>query len=52
MTFSGYLNVYNLWRVLFAARKADCSFMDTFEEKTFLSLEMQRHGLIIWGKPN
>ena len=24
--------------------------MDTFEEKAFLSLEMQRHGLIIWKK--
>ena len=29
-----------------------CSFMDTTEEKTFLSLEMQRHGLIIWEKLN
>ena len=47
MTFSGYLNAFNFQRVLLAARKADA--MDTFEEKTFLSLQMQRRAPIIWA---
>ena len=32
--------------------RSQCSFNHTFEEKTFLTLQMQRHGPIIWVKPN
>ena len=30
--------------------RSHCSFMHTFEEKTFLSLQIQRRGPIIWAK--
>ena len=31
--------------------RSHCGFMHTFEKKTFLSLQMQRNGHIIWSKP-
>ena len=33
-------------------KRSHCSFMQTIEEKTFLPLQMRRHGPIIWAKPN
>ena len=44
MTFSGYWNVCNFQRELVVARKADAvafQLYATFEEKTFLSLQIQ-----------
>ena len=32
--------------------QSHCSFMHIFEEKTFLSLQMQKYASIIWVKPN
>ena len=32
--------------------RSNLSFMHTYEEKTFLSLQMQRHERIIWSKFN
>ena len=55
MAFSGYLNIYNFQRVVLVAREADAMamyFMYTSEEKTFLSLQIQRHGPINWAKSN
>ena len=31
--------------------RLQCSFMHIFEENTLLSLQIQRHGPIIWVKP-
>ena len=47
-------NFFFFRRVPLATRKADAiprKLYGAFEENTFLSLEIQRHGLIIWAKP-
>ena len=54
MTFSGYLNVYNFQRVLLATKKVDVIALQHYAYfwKDFPTLQMQRHGSIIWAKPN
>ena len=52
MTFSSYLNVKNFPRVLEKQMRSHCSFMCIFEVKTFLSLQMQWHGPVIWATFN
>ena len=55
MTFSGYLNVYKFHRqyCLLPEKQmwSHCSFTHTFE-KTFLPIQMQRYGPVIWAKSN
>ena len=54
MTFSGYLHVQrNFIEYCLLPEKqmrSHCSFMHAFEEKTFRSLQMQRHAPIYLGK--
>ena len=55
ITFSVCLNLYNVQKVLRAAKTADAialQLIPTFEERTFLSLQKQGHGPIIWSKPS
>ena len=33
-------------------KRSHCSFMHAIEEKTFLPLQIRRHGPIIWAKPD
>ena len=33
-------------------KRSHCNFMHAIEEKTFLPLQMRRHGPIIWAQPN